>query len=348
MGTIFFVSDRRCRQDGPAAFTLVELIVAMAVALIIVTVLLQLFSASADSWQRGETQLDAYREARGAMQLMARDLATVIRPPTKDPLGVQQKAQALAPSLVLNHYPTAADDSSVHDEDKINEELYCLTAIPNQPVKNAAQAGGTAPAASALCAVGYFCQWDDKRGAYVLYRQFLDSDKTYKCFQSAVKANGSDAPLKFLNLYTRSGVKADPNSPDAGATETASKTDLASYIWDLQFRIDTSLAAPSRSASAQPPKYVYDQSMSYQGDPPYPPLLPAFVEIRFKALSAGAVEKLKAAGGADRLAWSNPQGDAARGRVYRTLILPGTQQFVSRVPLFNGVALRPTPTPTPP
>ena len=60
---------RRFPQAGrlpkASAFTLVELLVGMVVGSLLVVILFQVFNVASAAWQRGEAQLDAYREARG-------------------------------------------------------------------------------------------------------------------------------------------------------------------------------------------------------------------------------------------------------------------------------------------
>jgi prepilin-type N-terminal cleavage/methylation domain-containing protein len=61
-------------------FTLMELMVAMAITTIIVTVLVSITSIALDTWNRSRSELRASRQAKGMLDVMARDLeALVIR-----------------------------------------------------------------------------------------------------------------------------------------------------------------------------------------------------------------------------------------------------------------------------
>lgn len=59
-------------------FTLLELMVAMAVLSILVVMMLGLVDSAAKLWRENENRVDAYREARAAMGIMARDLRNMV------------------------------------------------------------------------------------------------------------------------------------------------------------------------------------------------------------------------------------------------------------------------------
>ena len=329
LGSRSFVFPSRGRRDG-GAFTLIELIVAMAVALVIVFVLLQVFSTSADSWQKGETQADTYREARAAMQIMSRDVRQIVPAPLASPTPTASPSPAptpvtvaVAPSLIIDHYPAAANTSPAVPGDEINEELYCLTLAPNS-------------GASAMCAVGYYCQWDTSKHAFVLMRQALNSNGTFQCFKEAhdrLPPAGPANPMTFLDLFTR------PSPQATGPFVGPAPDELASFIWDLQFRVDKTLTFPvaSKSEPALPPPDHSDPALYYGGQPPYPMQLPAYVEIRFKALSASAVNAFKNNNGVTRATWATPANSDTLDS-FKRIIQKNSRQFVSRVPLLNGAA----------
>lgn len=296
-------------------FTLVELVVTVAVGLLLIVFLFQIFNASLGAWRQGESQNDTYREARAALQLMTRDLSQITAPM---PGGA-------APVLVLDHYPGSTPAPQAGDE--INEELYCLPIVPNGGVSN-------------LCAAGYFCLWmpdlisdtdpnaNLKRAhaprAFALMRQFLGSGRVgapglFERFQAV----GGKPVLSFLDLYERTPptLASDPQKPVAVATE------LCAYVWDLQFRTPATL-------QARPATPVYGSL------PPYPAALPAFVEIRFKALSAEAARQLEGNAGVYRSTWGDP---SPGNTLYQRIIQPGTRQFVARVPIYSGSAATPSP-----
>src|ERR1051325_10514420 len=67
--------DRMRSRQAAKAFTLAELLVAIAVTLLIVLVLFRVFAATAGQWQSSDQRIDTFRDARAVMQLMARDLS---------------------------------------------------------------------------------------------------------------------------------------------------------------------------------------------------------------------------------------------------------------------------------
>ncbi len=290
----------------------------MVVGTILVVLLFQLFNASTRAWKQGEDQAETYREARAVLQLMVRDLSQTIQPmtgsvyasPTPTP-GVP--LSVVAPGLVLDYY----DGNKPTNGDQINEEVYCLTTIPNEGV-------------SSLCAVGYFCQWkpdlytdptQQARAprAYSLMRQYLGSgsSKTPGLFERFKNAGG--AALGFHDVYGRD------------TTPSPTITEAASFIWDLQIRTPNGL----QDATAAP---LYPAQSTYTSTR-YANVLPAYLEIRFKALSESAARQLEGNPSVGRDTWSSPSNST-----YQKIILPGTRQFSARVLLQSGSS---TATPAP-
>ncbi len=318
------------------AFSLVEILVTMAVTLLLVLVLLQIFSGTQDTWRRSEEQVDAYREARGALQFMARDLgATLQENYAQAGGGSTSAAKPLLPTLLLQHAP----DVPPEPNGPLNEEVYCLTNIPNTGV-------------SSLCAAGYYCEWmpdfmqgDHVPHAYALMRRSLDSNGLYQRIQAA-NTGSSTIPLKFDSLFTYAG------------TPKANVTQLAAYIWDLRFRIDTDLndsssgTFPDGDAPTAPQDHSTDATTPkgplYYNDtsnPSYPPRLPAYVEIRFRALSDLAGRRLEGNTSVTPATWIDTPGTTLAPQ-YVQIIQRNYQQFVLRVPLVNANPL-PAPTPVP-
>ena len=334
---------RRAHPESSEAFTLVEILVTMTVTVLLVFVLLKIFNDVSNTWRRSEVQVDAFREARGALQFMARDLSATLQASyvRTDGTATGATAKVLTPTLVLQHSPDikpAPDPTG-----PVNEEVYCLTNVPN--------AGS-----SSLCAIGYFCQWmpdfvpkssdgqDRVPRAFALMRQSLDSNQTFLRIKSA---NVGSSPLSFENLFSQVGPPA------------ATITQIAAYVWDLRFRIDTDLndtTTPDGNA-ADAPKDHSPNSPAYPGGPvgpfyyagnpiqPYPPRLPAYVEIRFRALSDLAARRLEGNTGVTPSTW-NDGPSATPQTPYTQIIKPNYQQFVLRVQLINANPL-PTPTPGP-
>ncbi|MEA3210327.1 MAG: hypothetical protein QOE70_3384 [Chthoniobacter sp.] len=98
------------------AFTLGEMLVALAVTSLLMVLMMRMFMDSTAIWQQNEERLDTFREARAALQLMARELATVNAVP---------HVPDQFPVLALRHHPTTTTP------DQVNEEVYALASVPN-------------------------------------------------------------------------------------------------------------------------------------------------------------------------------------------------------------------------
>ena len=59
-------------------FTLMELMVAMAITTIIVTVLVSITSIAIDTWNRSRSELRAARQAKAMVDTMARDFESLV------------------------------------------------------------------------------------------------------------------------------------------------------------------------------------------------------------------------------------------------------------------------------
>ena len=306
----------------------------MVVTLLLVVVLAQVFNGTATTWRHSEAQVDAFREARGALQLMAHDLSATLEASYAQAGGGADPSTAvtvgpLVPTLVLQHN---TQEVTSYPNGPNNEEVYCLTNILNS--------GTSSPG---LCAVGYFCAWmpdKDQSGhapqAYALMRQSLDSSGT---FQRLKSSGGSSTPMDFASLFSQAG------------TPKPSVTQLAAYVWDLRFRIDTDLnetATPDGNATASPGPIdhssPYPPGRIYKGTGgSYPPRLPPYIEIRFRALSDNAARQLENSNGTvSQSIWADTGAGFTPAGLYKQAILPNCQQFVLRVPFTNA-----TPLPTP-
>ena len=59
-------------------FTIVELIVAMAIFAILMLILMQIFSATQDVWRKTSEKSDSYESARSVLNIIAGDLQSAI------------------------------------------------------------------------------------------------------------------------------------------------------------------------------------------------------------------------------------------------------------------------------
>src|SRR4051794_9692150 len=122
-------------------FTLLELLVAIAITVLIVVLLSSVFTAAGKQWQSADQRIDSFRDARAALQIIDRDLGRA---------NLNGDAQMLTLSNL---------DSS----GTFAKEAFAVTPIPNS-------------GKSDLSAVGFYCVWDATSKTYSLKRLFRDSD----------------------------------------------------------------------------------------------------------------------------------------------------------------------------
>jgi prepilin-type N-terminal cleavage/methylation domain-containing protein len=183
------------RKSLSRGFTLVEVLIATAIVLFMVLMLGQVLSSIQGMWRKSEARTDPFRDARAAIDLMARDLTVVV---TNDK----------APVLALKNVYSQSNDSK--DGPTHNQQVYALV-----PMKNTSK--------SDICAVGFYCTWDSTKHAYILRRHFLGSDDAFTRLQSA-GLPGAPAPVGAGSVYT-------PSNP---ATSPAQDENIANYVWDLK------------------------------------------------------------------------------------------------------------------
>jgi type II secretory pathway pseudopilin PulG len=141
--------EERLRRNR--AFTLIELLTACTIAVLVLTLALQIFSATTDLWQHSAQRSDTFREARAALDLMARDLRMTL--PAEG-----------APMLKIGY--------ETPEEDRTYEEIYAITSLPD-------------PGKPSLCGIGYRCVWDEDARCYVLKRSFREAGNILSAMEEA-------------------------------------------------------------------------------------------------------------------------------------------------------------------
>lgn len=269
---------RRCRSY--TGFTLVELLIAVAITVLIVVLLGTMFGSLSSTASRANQRIDAFRDARAALQMMERDLSGIVKgqwdTTNNPPTPITRPAAYFALDKIY------ADDPAPG-----NQQIFALVATKNSGPGD-------------VCAVGYYCRWDDQTHSYSLRRFFRPSNDTFTALSSATTY------ARTTDLY-----KPDP----AGTTRSAMKDDLlAAHVWNLQVKAYDS----DNTEIPTTPSYVCDASAA---GPPQP--LPAVIEISFNAMSAEAARTVMAAnrGAAD---WMNPN---------EPLIRPHAYEFRTRIKL---------------
>lgn len=101
--------NRRLSRRG--AFSLVEMLVTVAVAFIVIAALLQSMVSSLDSWTKQEKQFSSLREGRAALRLLADDLASLAIIPNGGPLA--QDPQSTAGKQPLRFLVEPGTDGSI-------------------------------------------------------------------------------------------------------------------------------------------------------------------------------------------------------------------------------------------
>lgn len=162
----------KTRSKNSRGFTLVELLVAMAITTIIVTVLVSVTALALDTWNRSRAEIRAARQAKAMIDSMARDFESFVsrkgntfewlyaksEPPSEGPKG------SLSPNALDLIFFTAATDRY---EGKIGDPAF--------------DKGGD------VSTVGYQLSYKDPIGGenndeyktFVLYRKIVNPDETF-------------------------------------------------------------------------------------------------------------------------------------------------------------------------
>jgi type II secretory pathway pseudopilin PulG len=274
---------RRCC----AAFTLAELLIATGITAGIVLMLGWMLGSLMGSASHTTERVDAFRDARAALQMIERDLRNLVRTqwspdPFTNPTPLPCFASAVSTTAVTLPAAYFALENLYADPATGNHQLYALIA------------DRTNPSAGDVCAVGYYCRWDDQLHAYSLRRFFRASTTTFAAMQGAASYAGDTV------LYA-------PGPGDAV---------MAAYVWN--FRI-TAYDSAGNQYTTYP--CVCDGSATTAR------LLPAAIEISFNAMSPQAARTVMSVTSSP-----NDWMDTTTQN-YQRLIMPHTYQFRSRINL---------------
>src|SRR6266487_2413050 len=286
------ITDHRSRnRRSRAAFTLVELLIATGITVAMVLMLGLMLGSLMSSASHATERVDAFRDARAALQMMERDLRNLVRTqwnpdpftnPTPAPCAAStiSTTRVTLPAAYFVLKDISGDPSTASNR---NQQLYALVAA-----KTTASSGD-------VCAVGYYCQWDNQLHAYSLRRFFRDSTDTFTVLQNAVGGYASDSVLY---------------------APAASDAVLAAYIWNFKITM-------YNSAGTVLNKYPY--ICDPNATTPNP--LPAAIEIAFNAMSPQAARTVMSVSSS-----ANDWMDTTTPN-YQRLIAPHAYQFRSRINL---------------
>jgi hypothetical protein len=253
------------KQNG---FTIAELLVAAAITTGIVLMLGMMFGSLTRTAAHSNARIDAFRDARAAVQIMERDLTGIVQ---------ASNAAFFALDDRYNDPNTGAQK---------NQQMYAIVSAKNS---------GTGD----LCAVGYYCRWDDSQHAYSLRRYFRNSNEliAQSSYFTSYKPSRTVPTWNILvngvSNYMRSDHLYQPNDTDDIAKNEIKDEVLASYVWN--FRL-----------TAYKSDGTVDTTYPLIMDPSSPAAqLPAVIEISFNAISPEAARTITATN-PSATDWMNP------------------------------------------
>jgi type II secretory pathway pseudopilin PulG len=240
-------------SENIRAFTLVELLIAAAITVVIVVMLGLMLGSLMSSASHASQRVDAFRDARAALQMMERDLSNLVcaqwniqTSPVPTPVPVPVTRPAAYFALDKRWQDTANDPYSDPANGNPNRQMFGLIATKSS-------------APGDMCAVGFYCRWDTQLHAYTLRRFFLDATTTFNVFTSPA--------VTAANYASDSDLYAPSVNDEV----------LAAYVWNLNI---TMRDAAGNVINTYP--YICDPN------PVTPTSLPAAIEISFNAMSPQA------------------------------------------------------------
>lgn len=136
------------------AFTLVEMLVALAIASVLVVLLLNVVSATLTIWEQGRNQIDTFANARQVLGRIADEISGAVAAPTPNQLEFSENLGSLQGTT-----PPQASTS---------ENVFFVTPYPNS-------------ASGDLCVIAYRHNAD----THTLERTFVDSQNAWNAGASA-------------------------------------------------------------------------------------------------------------------------------------------------------------------
>lgn len=187
-----------------SAFTVLEMLVSMAVLSMLLVLLLSMVDNATKMWRQSENRVDAYREARAALNLIASDLASIYTSTNANFFRINDASISIQPTASIS-----------------TNNMFFVTAL-------SPDAQDDAKNKSDLCEVGYFVTYNstsllasDTNRSMNLYRYFRSSDDTFVSLSNNLivpdKISTGSAGEEVL-AKNITGFKVDAYSKDPSTT----------------------------------------------------------------------------------------------------------------------------------
>jgi len=186
-----------CRSSANASdrgrgFTLVEMVVTIAILSILFLIMIGILDQSSRAWNQAEQDVDAFREGRAAQFVIDRDLENLTQPGNE-------------PFFFLNRQNEEIQIGASLPPEAHGDSLFFTTLLP----LNAQHAGNT----SNLCVVGFYLAYTPDASnpganrSYKLYRHLTSSDAAYSALKDFYAAGTT--PVVSVIPRTVSGTIGD-------------------------------------------------------------------------------------------------------------------------------------------
>lgn len=237
-----------------SAFSLVELLVSMAILSTMMVLLFSFFDQATKAWQNTEKKVDAFREARAAFYFLRRDIQSMVV--SSEVYWLYYNDPTATPELAYSGGPRSPDEYG-----------DALFFISNQPIDSQKPDENT----SSMCAIGYYLAYSPDpghmgggRSSYKLYRYFESSD-------SAWNETGSAG---IFPLLSTNAPLFQPAEGRLGGDEV-----IARYVTDFFVR-------PMEISPSGIPQPMNPTDGTQNAKP-------AFLDVSMKAFSFASAQKLR-------------------------------------------------------
>jgi prepilin-type N-terminal cleavage/methylation domain-containing protein len=220
------MSMRDPLPSGRSAFTLIELIVGMALLAMLLVMLLSIVDGAVKLWTSNENRVDSYREARAAINVISADLNSVVASTNTNYFSYNRTdklpSSAVPPAKAGNMFFVSAQPKESQDADPASDK----------PANT-----------SDLCVVGYFLAYDKvSTGSSVsslnLYRYFLSSgaafdslrkgtllQETLSTTPTSTSPTGTEVLARNITDFKIEAFTVDPGADSAGNIRKFQQTD---------------------------------------------------------------------------------------------------------------------------